>query len=110
VQSLHKSIARVRQRGSLKIHRCIGKKEHAVLSMQHVRTAMLATWHSAFHHNILRCRHPDPLGIGCACHEEDSMIADPRDETGRQPLIAEAVFWGVWAAWTAALLLTYFYR
>ena len=28
----------------------------------------------------------------------------------REPFINEPVFWGVWAAWTAALLLTYFYR
>jgi hypothetical protein len=38
------------------------------------------------------------------------MIADSNDDTGRQLLINEPVFWGVWAAWTAALLLTYFWR
>jgi len=38
------------------------------------------------------------------------MIADLREETGPQSLINEPVFWGVWAAWTVALLLVYFWR
>jgi len=38
------------------------------------------------------------------------MISDFNDETGQQPLINEPVLWGVWTAWTVALLLTYFYR